>query len=227
MFVIIEPDMVEYYLGENTSIPIVESPKDYFPVNNRFLDSVAPTKLVLPEMDHTNYFCIHHEKVKCSRATIEYASCSGSFCDRQRSDLGPNQKCGCSYMKTIGGTDVVIDVDITFNTEGKITVTHFRSWRYSNLFVTDTSIWQKLNRDDDLVVLRKAITDVTNHVNSNGGWTIIGWIRTGRVKDESSDVNASDIIETLYPKPHITYLFPSENAVATTDAIKALQLTRN
>jgi hypothetical protein len=42
-----------------------------------------------------------------------------------------------------------------------------------------------------------------------------------------SDVNASDIIETLYPKPHITYLFPSENAVATTDAIKALQLTRN
>jgi hypothetical protein len=187
----------------------------------------------MPEMDHTNYFCIHHEKIKCNRATFEYASCSGSFCDRQRSDLGLNQKCGCSYMKTKGGTDLVIDVDITFkvdnqfNVEGKTTVTRFRSWRYSNLFVTDSSIWQKLNRDDDLVALRKAMMDVTEHVNNNGGWTIIGWIRTGRVKDQSSDMNTSDVIETLFPKPHITYLFPSENAIATTDAIKALQLTKN
>jgi hypothetical protein len=123
--------MVEYYLGENTSVPIVKSPKDYFPVNNRFVDSVPITKLVLPDMDHTNYFCMHKQKIKCSRATFEYASCSGSFCDRQRSDLGQNQKCGCRYMKTKGGTDLVIDVDITFdvdkqfNVEGKTTVTHF------------------------------------------------------------------------------------------------------
>ena len=136
-------------------------------------------------------------------------------------------------MKTKGGTDLVIDVDITFkvdnqfNVEGRTTVTRFRSWRYSNLFVTDTSIWQKLNRDGDLVALRKAMTDVTDHVNKNGGWTIIGWIRTGRVKDQSSDMNTSDVIKTLFPKPHITYLFPSENAIATADAIKALQLTKN
>jgi len=92
--------------------------------------------------------------------------------------------------------------------------------------VTDTSIWQKLNRDDDLAALRKAMTYVTKHVNDSGGWTIIGWIRTGRVKDQSSDINTSDIINTLFPKPHISYLFPSENAVAMTEAIKALQLTK-
>ena len=61
MFIIIEPDMVEYYLGmDNTSIPIVKSLKDFFPVNNRFVESVQDTKLVLPEMDHTNYFCMHN-----------------------------------------------------------------------------------------------------------------------------------------------------------------------
>ena len=92
--------------------------------------------------------------------------------------------------------------------------------------MTDTSIWQKLNRDDDLAALRKAMTDVTKHVNDSGGWTIIGWICTGRVKDQSSDINTSDIINTLFPKPHISYLFPSENAVAMTEAIKALQLTK-
>lgn len=93
--------------------------------------------------------------------------------------------------------------------------------------MTDTSIWQKLNQDDDLAALCKAMMDVTNHVNDNGGWTIIGWIHTGRVKDQSSDINMSDIIKTLFPKLHIMYLFPSENAVAMTKAIKALQLTKD
>jgi hypothetical protein len=233
MFVIIEPDMVEYYLGKNTSVPIVESPKDYFPVNNRFVDSVLSTKLVVPEMDHTNYFCIHKEKIKCSLATFEYASGSRLFCDHQHSDLGINQKCGCSYMKTKGGTDLVIDVDIMFNVdnqfnvEGKSTVTRFGSWRFTNLFVTDTSVWQKLNQDNDLAALHKAMRDVTEHVNNNGGWTIIRWICTGREKDQSSDINTSDIVKTLFPKPHITYLYPSENAVAMTKATKALQLTKN
>jgi hypothetical protein len=59
------------------------------------------------------------------------------------------------------------------------------------------------------------------------GQSLDGFIRTGRVKDQSSDVNTSDFIETLFPKPHIMYLFPSENAVATTEAIKALQLTKD
>jgi hypothetical protein len=74
-----------------------------------------------------------------------------------------------------------------------------------------------------LAALRKAIIGITNQVNDNGGWTIIGWICSAQVKDQSSDVNTSNIFKTLFPKPHITYLFPSENAVATTVAlIKAL-----
>jgi hypothetical protein len=232
MFIIIEPDMVECYLGENSSVPIVEFPKDFYPVTNRFVDSVPTTKLIMPEMDHTVYFCMHKEKIQCHRATLEVSTCSGSFCDRQRSDLGINQKCGCSYVKTKGNTDLVIDVDVTFdvdkqfNLSGKTTVPRFRSWRYSNLFVTDMTMWPKLNPDDDLSALRQAMTDVTKHVNDNGGWTIIGWIRTGRVKDGSSDVNTSDQIEPEFAKIHITYLFPSENAIATTEAIKALQLKK-
>ncbi len=232
MFMIIEPDMVEYYLGDTTSVPIVESPKDFIPVNNRFVDSISTSKLIMPDTDHTTYFCLHKQKIKCSRASLEYASCSGSFCDRQRLNLGPAQKCGCMYMTSKGSSDLVIDVDITFDVdhsfhpEGKITVSHFRSWRYSNLFVKDSNIWQKLDRDDDLIALRKAMVDVTNHVNENGGWTMLGWIRSGRVKDQSSDINMSDTLTTLHPKPHISYLFPSENAIATTEPMKAFQLTK-
>jgi hypothetical protein len=92
--------------------------------------------------------------------------------------------------------------------------------------VTDVTVWPKLHPDDDLSALRQAVNDITKHVNDNGGWTIIGWIRTGRVKDGSSDVNTSDQIEPLFPTIHITYLFPSETAIATTDAIKVLQLKK-
>ena len=92
--------------------------------------------------------------------------------------------------------------------------------------MTDVTMWPKLNPDNDLSALRQAVNDITKHVNDNGGWTIIGWIRTGRVKDQSSDINTSDIINTLFPKPHISYLFPSETAIATTDAIKVLQLKK-
>ena len=135
-------------------------------------------------------------------------------------------------MKTKGSADLVIEVDITFavdeqfNVDGKITVTHFHSWRYSNLFVRDLAIWQKLNKHDDLIPLHKAVTDVTDHVNSNGEWTIIGWIHSGLLKDQSSDINTFDTVSMLYAKPHISYLFPSENAVVTTETIKALQLMK-
>jgi hypothetical protein len=65
-------------------------------------------------------------------------------------------------------------------------------------------------------------TDVTKHVNNNGGWTIIGLICSGQVKDQSSDVKTSkDIITTLFPKLHILYLFPSENGVAMTKWMSA------
>jgi hypothetical protein len=92
--------------------------------------------------------------------------------------------------------------------------------------MTDVTMWPKLNPDDDLSALRQAVSNVTKHVNDNGGWTMIGWICTGRVKGGSSDVNMSDQIKPLFPTIHITYLFPSETAIATTNAMKALQLKK-
>jgi hypothetical protein len=99
MFIIIEPDMVEYYLGNTTSsVPIVKSPKNFIPVNNRFLDVIPHNKLITPDRDHTSYFCLHEQMIRCSQACLEYASCSGLFCDRQRLNLGPSEKCGCMYV---------------------------------------------------------------------------------------------------------------------------------
>jgi hypothetical protein len=94
------------------------------------------------------------------------------------------------------------------------------------LFVTDSSVWQKLDQDDDLIALHKAVHDITQHINVNGGWTILGWIHSGQVKDQSSATNMPDSLASLYPKPHISYLFPLQPAVAMDKPIQQHQLTK-
>lgn len=60
-------------------------------------------------------------------------------------------------------------------------------------------------------VLRSRVSKLVELVNNAHGWTIIGWVRTGRVKDASEEGNnyAMDIAsEDL--KPHIVYLQPTD-----------------
>jgi hypothetical protein len=130
MFIIIKPDMVEYYLGDTTSVPIVKSPKDFIPVNNRFLDVIPHNKPIMPDRDHTSYFCLHEKMIRCSQASLVYAICSGLFCDHQHFIIGPTQKCGCMYLSPKDGhlvidLDITFDVDHSFHPEGKILVSHF------------------------------------------------------------------------------------------------------
>jgi hypothetical protein len=94
------------------------------------------------------------------------------------------------------------------------------------LFVKDSSVWQKLDRDDDWIALRKTVHDVTQHIDVNGGWTIVGWIHSGRVKDQSSETNMSNSLASLHSKPHISYLFPSQPAVTTDKPIQQHQFTK-
>ena len=41
------------------------------------------------------------------------------------------------------------------------------------------------------------------------GWTVVGWMRTGQVVDQSSD-DAHDVMASEESKVHISYLYPSE-----------------
>lgn len=107
---------------------------------SRPMDVIASTELVLPDADHMTYFCLHQKTIKCSWATVEEASFSaGSFCDQQQLNHGPTLKSSCMYMSAKGAGDFVIDVDITFDvnrsfhSDGKVTVSYFWSWKTSNL----------------------------------------------------------------------------------------------
>jgi hypothetical protein len=103
------------------------------------------------------------------------------------------------------------------NTEESYTVTGFQSWRTSNLFL------QLVNRATNVDVyltdanaIRPTVTAITQHVNTNGGWTICGWLRRGEVVDASAAPNDtnSDVADSNMPI-RLAYLYPtSEHAIA-------------
>ena len=60
-------------------------------------------------------------------------------------------------------------------------------------------------------VLRKHVKKLVDLVNDKHGWTMVGWVCTGKVKDASETGNKEAIdIAAEDVSPHITYLFPSD-----------------
>ena len=232
VFVIVEPDAIEYFLGDSTSVPIVESPQDFFPINNP-MDTVVPqTMPTMPEADHMLYFALHGEKITCKRTTLKEGVCSGVFCDRQLVNVGSTHNCGCLYMSAKDRYDSVLNMDVTFtvppsfHVESKATVAHFQSWKFSNIFVPKETTWTTLNKDEDFQVLRQSVATITEYINNNGGWTIVGWIRSGHIHDQSSDTVMPDNLTSLHPKPHISYLQPTNHHITKHRNLKQHQVKK-
>ena len=127
--------------------------------------------------------------------------------------FGGSQECGC-FDKNRYNTDRILDVDITFPVEetfelcGAITIPSFRSRRFSNVIVANWTGVQAASQGQEESV-RNAADSVIRTVNANGGWTIIGWLRTGIAQDSSSRDAGGENIAAITQSPHITYLYPT------------------
>jgi hypothetical protein len=115
-------------------------------------------------------------------------------------------------------------------------VPHFRSLRFDELLFRDGSQHMfdstgTVKMGDPIAnhVLRSHVSKLVKHVNSHDGWTIVGWTRTGTVKDASEEGNRdAEDIAAEDVKPHVTYLFPTnpEDVDAEkVEAYKALFIT--
>jgi hypothetical protein len=58
------------------------------------------------------------------------------------------------------------------------------------------------------------VKKVLEYVNQNGGWTYVGWVRTGTVQDTSDTAaRESDNIASRDQAPHISYLYPTDTQI--------------
>jgi len=159
-----------------------------------------------------------------SISVIHDSSCGGTFCDRQifvDPQIPGHIPCGCQYRdkvsKQIVTHDITIPCEESIDDSGITTVRNFRSYRFDHLIFTggservfcDTKI--ELENYTAHLALRSRFKKLVELVNKGHGWTIVGWTRTGKIRDvnEESNKDAIDIAaEDL--KPHVTFLMPSD-----------------
>lgn len=223
VFVLEEPDPVVDSLGSTTSVPLVSACQRLLPLKNTVPLIAATVPIESPSMGCTRYFTMHGAAISASMARFQQGECSGTFCDRQvLLQLSGMQKCGCFYTDRVSSYVIVcnvgIPVPVSFDPLGKRIIRNFSSWRTSNLFLKATS-WQNVNPLDmtQLTMLRTAVGKVVSRINALGGWTIVGWLRTGSVQDSSSAGTGNEDFASDSQQPHISYLYPTDLARVLAD----------
>lgn len=192
------------------------------PIKNKLSPLVPSVTLGRPDAGETRYFVYHNCKTLMVRGTtIQKSICGGKFCDRQNPldhTLAGTLACGCfqakSRLRFVMQHDIKIPCKNEIDERLHVVISNFRSYRFDTLLLREGCLQYFLSLDGGEracnKVLRKQVEDLVRHINTNHGWTIVGWVRTGRVHDTSEEGNreAEDIAAEAL-NPHVTYLYPS------------------
>ena len=204
------------------SLPILETAWPIVPImppDNVPLRTICKnTMYTLPANpgDH-RYFCFDNIPIQIYGFRLRYdnVSCSGCFCDRAGVKVA-NKGCGCfnvgyTFRSMVGECNVDVDLPLS---DGSNATTHhevcnFRLLRTTHYFFKDFSEFCRFsdeNVDSKTVLLREHIDVMVDHINQNGGWSIVGWFKHGEVTDASGEEKISSDRLPMY----ISLLVPSE-----------------
>lgn len=176
-----------------------------------------------PDAGETKYFAYHGcTNLELGRTTLQKSACGGRFCDRQITAgnvPGGIVPCGCFHRtdrhKVVTEHSLRIPCEPSVSENKWTVVYNFRSLRFDELLFEKGSqrVFEDIEIGDPIanLVLRARFTKLVDLVNKRHGWTVIGWARTGLVKDvneegnrDAEDIAAEDV------KPHVTYFYPTD-----------------
>jgi len=237
------PGPIQDHLGGNISLAMLEDSTRIYPIACNYAKAIPSYPLVHPPAGETRYFAYHNVKdLAVGGTVVENTTCGGKFCDRQIPIGNTKDKipCGCFHCrdkyKIIMEHSVQISCKKYVNDKDFITIPHFRSLCFDRLLFkegTQRLFDDSLQLDDPVanLILRKHVKELVKLVNEAHGWTIVGWVRTGKVKDASEEGNRDAIdIAAEDVKPHITYLQPTDPSdvdETTVEAYKKLIITED
>ena len=161
---------------------------------------VISNDIIEPPIGKTLSFRMEKVKLCLDGCKMVESNCKGFFCDMQKNT------CACAYTEQVA--DWVLQAGITL--DASATKISFKSWRMTKIFLDTKALgnvslsvfMEKKVRSK----VRNAVTEIVNAVNDKGGWSIVGWARTGEMADASDENNkvASDTIH-----PHIVWMAPT------------------
>ena len=154
-------------------------------------------------------------------------TCGGRECDKAHK-LYRGNNCGCttlSNQRHVGSMVVVFDNH--FNKTNihhldKIQVTGFRSLRTTQLFFDNMEEYVSDYTDMQLKTVKQKVEKIVTYVNSNCGWTVVGWFRKGQTVESEVATNDTDLVESDTVIFHISCLVPTDGNIIKQDEYKKL-----
>ena len=169
---------------------------------------------------HTFVFRLS-ETVKTNLFRLFYILITISICsDRQNERTSSAQPCGCFHIHTrhepkVFEMTVIYPGEPNADKEDSLYVLKFRSYRTSSIFLLNPGCWDEIDHEnmDHSDIVGEIVEKINKYINENGGWTMVGWLRTGAVVDQSETNEKVENIASEKQDPHISYLYPSNPAV--------------
>mmetsp|Transcript_5966 Transcript_5966/g.12385 ORF Transcript_5966/g.12385 Transcript_5966/m.12385 type:complete len:416 (-) Transcript_5966:74-1321(-) len=238
-----EPFPVERYIAG--SLPIVRSDDPFKILRLPCTELQIPQ--ILPKPESTTDKCpfiVHglgQDNITIHTIKPAKAICNGYLCDRQRDPRAAGSEsnaCGCYETGRYQASNVVLKARIVLrhaafarnDIEGSTCIT-FMSWRLSNLLFkapipSTVTIKAMESREREI---REAFRQIDTFVKDHGGWSAVGWFKSGSKRDASSAVDggnmaAEDTVVSEDRVYHICSLYPTNTNLVGMNVFRNLQL---
>ncbi len=177
----------------------------------------------------TQSFVLNNVKIDISSLDIHPSKCSGLFCDRQRTmdiDRG-TRSCGCYSMNSRVGCIVLVhSVTFTPKRHAPFVMEDFSSLSFSSLYLKDpippSVKVNQLDYTESYFKLSESADNVVEHINSKGGFTVVGWYKRGEINDQSNDDSQNEV-ESSEVMIHVVSIFPTDKTVLNDDIYKQMK----
>ncbi len=179
--------------------------------------------------NYTHTFVKSHVDIKVVSVSVHNSKCGGLFCDRQRCvkiDRG-TRACGCYSMNTrISSIVLVHHIQVIYLGKVLFEMEDFSSLSFSKLYMkTSLSPTVKFNCLDYTPAyykLQDCIDNVLEYVNTNGGFTVIGWYKRGEINDISID-DSQNVVESETNWYHVVSMYPTNKDLIKNPELKEEQ----
>ena len=244
-FRILAPEYITQYM--NNEVPMITTTKPAIIMKQP--NTVSSVIIRSLSVNMSRAYVVNGAELFVKQVEAIDAVCNGNLCDKQRIGQVRSGKCGCYHFVQISKTGVVFNHSIVVtpfdagaaDVQIEITDMSFSSQRFSQLYLTkplpNNITLSQIQDTDEMDSITDKVIDLSNYVNDNGGWTVIGWYRLGMVTDKAlADENQSSYrdqptvdtqVEAGETKFHIVSLYPTNELFNTRGSAHYLQLNNN
>ena len=226
-FRVLAPEYITQYL--NNELPMIMSTRPAILMKRPV--SVPKVTIRSLSVNQSRAYVLNGAQLFVQQVEAVDAVCNGNLCDKQRIRQVRSGKCGCYHFQQISKTGVVFNHSIVVtpcdgaatDVQSEITERTFTSQTFSQLYITkpmpNNVTLAQIQDTDEMDMISDKLYNLSDYVNSHGGWTVIGWYRLGMVTDKAlADENQTTFrdqhvvdtqVEAGETKFHIVSLYPT------------------